>query len=213
MNPSSIEVLIARCRFTVDEPENDYARLAESFLIAWVAWEALRTRFLRVVLHQQGWMIKDVDKVLSQRKISSMHDFAKVITAVGMKHPHQWPKASVEAWKMLEKIEQIRHRLIHGFRRIDPEVLKKSTCVVCSLLQCHQWMQDVPLGGDGQHKQRLIGPVLAKRHSSIRHAKRSVIELASLVGIALHNGTSKQVPSLLELERFYLKYPNAIQTP
>ena len=38
-----------------------------AFLSGWIAWEALRTRFIRVLMHHKGWKVKDADRVLAKK--------------------------------------------------------------------------------------------------------------------------------------------------
>ena len=71
-------------------------------------------------MHHKGWKLKDADKVLAKKKISSMEAAASAIKGLDCKDPHHWSSKSAKAWKALAKIEPLRHRIVHGFKTSDP---------------------------------------------------------------------------------------------
>ena len=126
MKPNDIKRLILAAE-TVAESQPHPTSM---FLLSWTAWEALRTRFLRLVIKRMGWTIKDADAVIRDLKISSMESAAKVMVGLGMTHPSQWPSRSGRVWRKLLEVQLVRHRLARGFDAIDPRLIRS-----CSQLE------------------------------------------------------------------------------
>lgn len=83
------------------------------FLLSWTAWEAMRTRFLRLCIKRMGWTIKDANAVIRDLKSSSMESAARVMVDLDMTHPSQWPGRSGRVWRKLLEVQRVRHRLAH----------------------------------------------------------------------------------------------------
>jgi len=179
MNPASITALISESKALFAESELSNSKIISAFASSWIAWEALRTRFIRVVIHHKGWMLKDADAALATKKISSMAQAEDVITSLGLKSPHHWPGASAKPWKLLCEIEPLRHRLIHGFKAIDPPRIQAATKVVLILLHEHQWLEDVPVLDSCKPSERvLVGPLLTARRSAAHTQNQDLQSLA-----------------------------------
>ena len=164
-----------------------------------MAWEALRTRFIGVVIHHQGWTLKDADNVLARAKISSMDRAAGVIQNLYIKNPHQWPVVSASAWRLLCDVEPLRHRLVHGFKTVDPIRTKTATRLVLFLVENHQWLESVPLVDAKKKKDRvLVGSLLSSRRAHPIGNQRKVEELASKLQLDLTQAC-KRLPSLDQL--------------
>lgn len=201
MNPASITALISESQALFAESARSNTKIIPAFASSWIAWEALRTRFIRVVIHHQGWMLKDADAVLARRKISSMAQAEDVITSLGLKSPHHWPGSSAKPWKLLCEIEPLRHRLIHGFKSIDPLRIQAATKVVLLLITERQWLEDVPIVDSRKARERvLVGPLLTARRSAAHTQNRDLQSLAHLLRVDMSQG-AKPLPSLARLER------------
>jgi hypothetical protein len=200
MNPAAIKVLLQEARWLNERSSSGSAdSLLPAFVSSWVAWEALRTRFVRVVIHGQGWSMKDADVVLARAKISSMKSTENVIRDLGLKSPHHWPRVSSKAWKLLCGVEPLRHRLVHGFKAIDPARIKVATRLLLLLVENHDWLESVPLVDAKKQKDRiLVGPLLSPRQVHPRGKQRSLNELAAVLGLDLAQST-KRLPSLEQL--------------
>lgn len=200
MNPATITALISESQALLADSTRSNSKIIPAFASSWITWEALRTRFIRVVIHHKGWMLKDADAVLARRKISSMSQAEDVITSLGLKSPHHWPGQSAKPWKLLCEIEPLRHRLIHGFKSIDPPRIQAATKIVLLLLSEHQWLEDVPIVDSRKVRERvLVGPLLIARRSASRTQNQDLQGLAQLLGVDMNQG-AKPLPSLARLE-------------
>ena len=200
MNPASIKRLTNESQAIFAESEVNGTFAIPAFISSWIAWEALRTRFIRVLIHHKGWMLKDADAVLAKKKIASMAQAEVAITSLGVNSPHHWPKKSAQPWKLLCEIEPLRHRLIHGFKSIDPPRIQAATKVVVSLVSQHQWLEDVPvLDSRKARKGVLVGPLLAAKRSASHTQNQDLQSLARLLEVDMSQG-AKKLPSLARLE-------------
>lgn len=200
MNPSAIQNLLDESKLLHDHALNNKKYTIPAFISSWIAWEALRTRFIRVVIHHKGWLLKDADSVLARKRISSMSTAASVISKLGLQHPHQWPKKSAEGWKALAEIEPLRHRLIHGFKAMDPVRVQVATKVVICSVSNHDWLATVPIIDTSEEKDQIVvGSLLKHRRSSKITHHRCPEELATIMNVDLNKG-KKSLPSLEHLE-------------
>lgn len=200
MKPNAIQKLLKEAESLHSDSINSSTHTIPAFLSSWVVWEALRTRFIRVVIHHQGWLLKDADKVLAKKKISSMPAAEKAISSLGLQHPHHWAGRSAKGWKALVEIEPLRHRLIHGFKSMEPVRVQAATKVVIRLVSDHDWLSAVPIVDAPKKKDRIVvGSLLKPKRSSKTAQNRSIQELADILGVDLDRGT-KPLPSLSRLE-------------
>jgi len=206
MNPAAITALISESQGLFAESARSNTRMIPAFASSWITWEALRTRFIRVAIHHKGWKLKDADAVLSKRKIASMAKAEEVITRLGLKSPHHWLGTSAKPWKLLCEIEPLRHRLIHGFKAIDPARIHAATKVVLLLVSEHQWLEDVPVVVSRKPSERvLVGPLLTARRSASQIQSQDLDSLAQLLGVDTNQG-SKPLPSQARLEAAIQEY-------
>jgi len=200
MKPSLIKALTLESQSMFAESMCSNIKIIPAFASSWIAWEALRTRFIRVVIHHKGWMVKDADRVLAKRKIASMAQAEEVITSLGLKSPHHWPGISAKPWKLLCEIEPLRHRLIHGFKSIDPPRIQAATKVVLLLVSESQWLEDVRIVDSLKARERvLVGPLLTARRTAAHTQNQDLQSLAQLLRVDMTQG-SKPLPSLARLE-------------
>lgn len=200
MNPASITKLIIESQVLFAESEVNGNYAIPAFVSSWIAWEALRTRFIRVLIHHKGWMLKDADAVLAKKKIATMVQAEEAIIGLGVKSPHHWPKKSAQRWKFICEIEPLRHRLIHGFKSIDPPRMQAATKVVLLLVSEHQWLEDVPVLDSRKASERvLIGPLMTARKSASHTQNQGPQSLAQLLRVDISQG-AKKLPSLARLE-------------
>jgi len=77
------------------------------------------------------------------------------------------PVVSSKAWKLLCGIEPLRHRLVHGFKAIDPARMKAATSLLLLLVEDHDWLESVPLVDAKRQKDRiLVGSLLSPTSSA-----------------------------------------------
>lgn len=205
MNPSAIQKLLTEAELLHSDSLNSNVYTIPAFLSSWVAWEALRIRFIRIIIHHQGWLLKDADRVLAKKKISSMPTAEESILSLGLKSPHHWSGKSAKGWKTLVAIEPLRHRLIHGFKPMDPAIVQAATKVVIHLVSNHDWLSAVPVVDAPKKKDRIVvGSLIEHKRSSKKSHNRSIQELASIMNVDLSQGT-KPLPNLSNLEEMLSK--------
>ena len=141
MNPNSIKRIIKQSQDLrspqLQQEPSPYESCVAAFIVAWMGWEAVRTRFLRVVINKKGWAIKDADFVLARAKISTMKSYASTLVDLGESSPYNWSKEAGKAWRNLKTIEPLRHRLSHGFKSVSPETAEIAADVV--LFYLNDW--------------------------------------------------------------------------
>ena len=201
MNPAIIRQCINTCRQSLANEECQYADYIANFLLAWSTWEALQTRFIRVAIHHQGWLIKDADTVLARARISSMSSAAKVLTKLQIKHPSEWGGKSTKTWNALLGIEPLRNTITHGFRTTSPDKLRIATAIVVAALEDRTWLScvDVPSCSNGTSLIR-IGSILEPRTNKNPSSSKSLPQLLEILSVA-SNGDQKRSPSASELQK------------
>ena len=200
MQPASIRNLIAEAEELLTQSLNNNKYAVPAFLTSWVAWEAMRTRLIRVIMHHKGYKIKDADYLLAKSKVASMREAESVIVKLGICSPHHWPGKSGKHWKMLTSIEPLRHRLIHGFKTVEPARINVATRLVIFLVINHEWLSEVPIVDAARKKDRiLVGSLLTPRRTGKKTHSAKIDELAVNIGVNLDQGT-RRLPSLANLE-------------
>lgn len=200
MQPASIRNLITEAEELLAQSLNSNKYTVPAFLTSWVAWEALRTRFIRVIMHHKGCKIKDADKLLAKSKVASMREAESIIVRLGICSPHHWPGKSGKHWKLLTSIEPLRHRLIHGFKTVEPARINVATRLVIFLVINHEWLSEVPIVDKARDKDRaLVGSLLTPRRTSKKRQSTKIGELAVSIGVNLDQG-ARRLPSLADLE-------------
>lgn len=198
MNPASIKYLLDQAELLHQQDPPNTGSIYTAFTTSWIAWEALRTRFIRVVIHQKGWLLKDADKVLAKCHISSTKKAKDVLVRLDVKDPYQWSGQSGKVWRALSEIEPLRHRLIHGFKSVEPARIQAATEIVIYAVKNHDWLSNVPLV-EAPRKQDVVGSILTPRRSSKKTHDRTLDELAQIMDVSLAGGTSS-IPSMERLE-------------
>ena len=202
MNPAAIRGLIDHAGELVDQRTKRVEPVLTGFTMSWVAWEALRTRLLRVVIHRQGWRITDASAALARRRVSSMEAAAKVLVNLGIRDPNQWPKDAGRGWRMLRQVEPLRHRIVHGFDGIDPKRLRYAARVVLELLRNREWLEDTKLPSEqGDTEPFIVGDLMAPQRIRQKSHHRSAEELNELINENA-GGSPPKLPSVDELKRF-----------
>jgi len=117
MNPKTINYLNQQANF-LKRKKNDNL---SAFCSQWIVWEALRSRMFAVAFWLQGFRIADAYAIMGSEKISSQSSFASLWYEY-MGHGLSQSKGNAgKCWRVLNEIEQIRHRIIHGYRRVPQD--------------------------------------------------------------------------------------------
>ena len=115
------------------------------FLLSWTAWEAMRMRLLRVVINRQGWPIKTATLILGEQRISTMEHTACLLEELGAGNPSQWRGLSGKTWRKLIEIQPIRNRLSHGFKTLDPALIRAAGDLVLAALEFRCWLEAIEI--------------------------------------------------------------------
>jgi hypothetical protein len=178
MKPSEIARLI-RASYDVDDLVQGPI---PSFLISWTAWEAMRTRFLRVLIKRLGWTIRDADKALRELKLSSTNQVERAMGRLKQPAPPSWRGLAGATWRDLAEVERVRHRLAHGFSGLEPRLIRSATRLVRASIEAPSWLEHAPtVSTSGE----TLGPLdLFGRQSRSPHcAMKSSEELYQLLGV------------------------------
>lgn len=201
MNPAAIVALRQICEARHLEHNKEVAHLISNFLTAWSAWEAVRTRLLRVVIHKQGWFMQDADTALRVAKLSSMRNAATLLQRLGLPNPSNWKGQSGQTWRTLLAIEPLRHRLTHGFQTADPNLIKIATDIVLSSISNQQWLENLELPSIDNPKANIrLGSVMSSRGIISKMNRRSLQELFEILQLENRKAAS-YLPSINLLER------------
>jgi hypothetical protein len=182
MNPAAIVALTQICQAKHLELNMDVAHLISNFLTAWIAWEAVRSRLLRVIIHKQGWLMQDADAALRIAKLSSMKNAATLLQRLAFPNPSNWKGQSGQTWRTLLAIEPLRHRLTHGFQTADPKLIKTATEIVLLSISNQQWLENLDLPSIGKLKcNAKLGSVMSPRGIIGKANRRSPQELFDIL--------------------------------
>ncbi|MCP9909894.1 hypothetical protein KBZ15_08245 [Cyanobium sp. BA20m-p-22] len=201
MNPAAIVSLTQSCIVRHRNERHDIGQIIANFLAAWCAWEALRTRFIRVIIHKQGWLINDADAALKIVRLSSTQSAVWLLLRLGLTEPSQWRGESGQTWRVLLSIEPLRHRLTHGFQTADPKLILVATEVILAALTNQHWLEslEVPVC-DKRKSQNKLGSIMSPRTTLSNNHRRSRQELFQILEVS--EGISKStLPSLSQLQR------------
>lgn len=122
MNPSDINRLLNQARICQSEHPDGI----HTFALYWIAWEAYRTRLLAVAIRLNGWRIEDAYFAVGAARISTQKKYSqcfKEITGIDLLH---YPGVIGKAWRSLNEIESLRHRLLHGYKSANPALIEHS---------------------------------------------------------------------------------------
>lgn len=192
MKPNDIKRIIAAAK-SIKEKE---AHPTPFFLLSWTAWEALRTRTLRVAMFKLGWSVTDANTALKSLRISGMTQAADAFVRLGLGQPAHWNGMSGRVWRQFQRIEVMRHRLTHGFDSLNPSLIRAAGIFVLAALQDRTWIEKIAVpvqDGDPQP----LGDIFAPQRRGIRKSTspRSYDQL-----VALFNTRSAKPPSLPSVE-------------
>jgi hypothetical protein len=200
MNPSTIRKLITEARGI----KNEHPQSIPAFVVAWVGWEALRTRMLRVVIQKQGWKVVDIDQALKRLRISSMKSCNDQFIKLGLIHPCHWQGKSGKVWQQLHQIENIRHRLVHGYQTIDPQRIFVTSEFILASLEDRYWIEQAKPFPDAPKQS--LGCVLEKLKNMGKDKHKTHEELVEKLDIIKNEPA---IPSLIELKQGLTKlFPN-----
>lgn len=200
MNPAAITALTQICINRHLDQKTDLAHVFSNFLVAWSVWEAVRTRFIRVIIHKQGWLIKDADAALRIVKLSSMKRAGCLLCRLGLQDPSHWRGRSGRTWRVLLSIEPLRHRLTHGFHSADPKLILVATDIVLAAIMNQEWLEILEISPKSNVEGcRLLGSIMTPRAINAKGHRLARQKLFELIDIR-DQTRSSSLPSLSRLE-------------
>ena len=190
MKPNDIQKLIESAhRIAPSEPHP-----APMFLLSWTAWEALRSRFLKVIIKRQGYTAREADQALRALKISSMQSAANAISGLSATNPAQWPGLSGQVWRKWEEVQVMRHRLAQGCDTWHPGMIRTAGAFVLTAVSNRDWLQQLQVKGiAGQYST--VGDLLARQSSVKTQSGEELPCLRSTLGLK-EPSKRKSLPSL-----------------
>lgn len=105
-------------------------------------------RLLRVVINRQGWAIKTATLVLCEQRVSTMEHTACLLEELGAKNPSAWRGLSGKIWRKLIEIQPIRNRLSHGFKTLNPALIRAAGDMVLTSLENRCWIEVIEISDE-----------------------------------------------------------------
>lgn len=121
----------------------------EALLLAWVAWEGLKTRTLVVGLAMQGWKVQDIYDALAAESVHTREHVRGVFRSVFGSFPDN-TKGISQTWQHIEQFREVRNRYVHGARGAAPLRLEAGTHLITEHVLDTTWLHDVRIVVDGQ---------------------------------------------------------------
>lgn len=191
MNPSDINELLHQSRMSYErDPEGIH-----TFALYWITWEAYRTRLLAVSARLRGWRIEDAYFAIGAKRISSQKVFGKCFKALTDVELSNQTGLTARAWQNLNEIEVLRNRLVHGYKRTNPDLTHHASCFVKAILTRQEKVfGHLQLSDNGTATQ--IGDVLRQRPAAGRGIPIHRNREALLVCFRLaEDGQPKRLPA------------------
>jgi len=151
-----------------------------TFALYWITWEAYRTRMLAVAARLRGWRIEDAYYVIGARRISSQKTYRICFEdMIGVELAKQSGLLG-EVWNLLNEIEVLQHRLIHGHRSASPVLIEQASRFLDSILTHQERVFSNLLILINESPSISLGNVLAQRPGTgrgiaIKHDRQSLI--------------------------------------
>lgn len=158
MNPSDIKDLLYQSRIAYErDPKGIH-----TFALYWITYEAYRTRLLAVSARLKGWRIRDAYFAIGLKRISNQAKYAACFKATTDIDLANQRGLTGRVWRNLDALEILRHRLIHGYKRADPDLIEKSSRFMNAILDQHESIfGTIQLSNENETIQ--IGDVLRQR--------------------------------------------------
>ena len=110
----------------------------EAFLLAWVAWEGIRTRILVVALVMKGWRVKDIYPELAHAHPDS-RQYQRLFRVILGTSPQQI-KGTGETWRQIEQFRKTRNAIAHGIGTSSPARLEAATHLIVEAAESPEWL-------------------------------------------------------------------------
>ena len=121
MNPSEILRLIKSAR----DLSSKSGRSPEAFLIAYVAWEALKIRILLVGLTSRGLSVREGKLLIQESDIWKHGQYQKLFRDHFGSNPEN-TKSVGKLFNQAEKYTKLRNRFVHGSGSSSPDSFRRA---------------------------------------------------------------------------------------
>jgi len=190
MKPSEIHSLLTQAKASREvSPAGIH-----TFVLYWITWEAYRTRMLAVAARLKGWRIEDAYFAIGARRISSQNTYRSCFKDITGIQLAEQSGLLGRVWSLLNDIEVLRHRLIHGHRSANPALIEQSSQFLDSILTHQERVFSkllIPLQ-DGTSAR--LGNVLAQRPGTGRGIAVQRDRQSLMVDLRLEERTPAKLP-------------------
>jgi hypothetical protein len=122
MNPSEIRRLVE----TSKNLDKQSARSPEAFLIAFVAWETLKTRILMVGFCNKGLTARDARTAIKEGEAWKAGNYNKIFLDLFGYLPENATNVG-KLFRSTKASQQLRNRYVHGAYRVSPDTFRRCT--------------------------------------------------------------------------------------
>lgn len=129
LHPNEIKRLIKQAAILAQSNTT----LPESFIMLFIAWEAMQRRVLRVGLAARSMTKHDSDKWLGNARLASKSGFQESFMTLYGADPSQVAGIG-HLMRELSRVNSLRHSYIHGRSRTSPDQFRNASAVLIDLL-------------------------------------------------------------------------------
>lgn len=135
MNPAEI----MRLRNVAESLSRRSGHSPEAFLLAYVAWEALKIRILIVGMTATGMTVSSARQLISENQIWKGNNYSSLFEKYFGVLPNSSPGVG-HLFAKADSCQKIRNGFVHGSKRVDPDSFRKATETIIQLID-EDWSQ------------------------------------------------------------------------
>ena len=130
MNPAEISRL---AKSALDLAKQS-GRSPESFVVAYIAWEALKIRILLVGMTANGMSVSEAKKVVSLLEIWQGDKYSKAFKSYFGLFPNNTPGIG-RLFNKAESFKSLRNGFVHGSRKTSPAKFREATIELVGIIE------------------------------------------------------------------------------
>jgi hypothetical protein len=205
MKPSEIQSLLNQAKAARElSPAGIH-----TFALYWITWEAYRTRMLAVAARLRGWRIEDAYFAIGAKRISSQTTYKRCFKDITSVQLAEQSGLLGSAWNLIDEIEVLRHRLIHGHRSANPALIEQASQFLDSILTHQEKVFSKLLIPVKDGTLTKLGNVLAQRPGAGRGIATNLDRQSLLTHLKLENQTPAKLP---EHDTILKRLANVVET-
>lgn len=135
MNPAEISRLSKSALDLVRQS----GRSPEGFVVAYIAWEALKIRILLVGMTASGLSVSEAKKVVSTLEIWQGDKYNKVFKTYFGSFPNNTPSIG-QLFNKAESFKSLRNGFVHGGKNASPAKFREATIQLVGIIEA-DWGQ------------------------------------------------------------------------